>query len=317
MFCSEIYGLAISVRKLFSGILLLASFSVPSTALAEIFLTNSEGMVFEIATYSTTYWGYSPAAQGFLGGGWFGSYGPGGTRTYLPQTGTYYSTTQISTPSSTTLFYSLPVSSTSFKDVYDRGYVIFVDGQDINWAHITTEADGREIVFGPHWLTNVNLTLKVFVPDDQVWVRYLVLLENPAITPIEVTLQAASDFGSGTDHRILATQGGDRIAGPGDRWFVSTQVNKCCDPHLFHNMDGPGGVDALDEWYKGNLNTPALYWRNISIPGESTVAYAFFVGGRLTGADALATAMALAGIVWATSGSPAGSAIRRWNRALR
>jgi len=199
-----------------------------------------------------------------------------------------------------TPYYTSPVTSRLFTDSYDTAYRLSIDvaggsgSTGFTGNAVSTESAGREIVMGPQTIDGLEVTRKVFVPAGERWVRHLIIITNTTGAPLTTDIDITSNLGSDSRTRNYATQSGDKIATTADRWVVTTQINWCCDPHLYHNIDGPGGADALDAiTFALGSDTPSWSWNNVTIDPGDTAVYGFFVGGRTIPADAVTTANAI------------------------
>ncbi|MFV2070653.1 MAG: PPC domain-containing protein, partial [Pirellulales bacterium] len=75
-------------------------------------------------------------------------------------------------------------------------------------ANAQAEDAGREIVFGPEAIpgtTNLNVTRKVFVPEDQSYARFLEIVTNTSDTRQAFTVRLDTNLGSDNQTAIIAT----------------------------------------------------------------------------------------------------------------
>ncbi len=79
----------------------------------------------------------------------------------------------------------------------------------------------RELVIGP-WahVNGLQVTRKVFVPEDAAFVRFIEILENPTAVDINASLRISSSprYGNGT--RLVTTSSGDPVADVDDHYWV-------------------------------------------------------------------------------------------------
>ena len=172
----------------------------------------------------------------------------------------------------------------------------------------TTEQNGREIVIRQNALAGLNVTRKVFLPQDGYFARYLEILTNPGANPVTVDLRVTSNVRpfDGTP-AIQASSSGDKtldVSDPinPDRWVVIGDVfegdpflNCCFLPTLAFTFDGVGAADhAASATYTSNPNfSPgqlSVTWSNITIPAGATVAYMHFGAQQVSRASAAASA---------------------------
>jgi hypothetical protein len=86
----------------------------------------------------------------------------------------------------------------------------------------------RQLIFatesGPGFnAANVQVTRKVYVPNNSDFVRWLNIVTNTGSTPQEVAITLAGLLGSGSDTKVGATSSGDPTVTPADLWFTSGQ----------------------------------------------------------------------------------------------
>ncbi len=81
-------------------------------------------------------------------------------------------------------------------DAFDGGLQLYINGQRFRGPSFGSAEDlGRELVIGTDRLSRLDVTRKVFVPEDGVFARYLEILENPDDSPPcdALEVQALSD----------------------------------------------------------------------------------------------------------------------------
>ncbi|MGZ4843338.1 MAG: beta strand repeat-containing protein [Candidatus Angelobacter sp.] len=172
----------------------------------------------------------------------------------------------------------------------------------------TTEQNGREVVIRQDALAGLNVTRKIYLPQDGYFARYLEILTNPGTSPVTVDLRVTSNVRpfNGTPV-VQASSSGDNILDVSDpinpdRWVVIGDVidgdpflNCCFIPALAFAFDGVGAADhAASATYVANPNfNPgqlAVTWSNITIPAGGTVAYMHFGAQQVSRASAAASA---------------------------
>jgi hypothetical protein len=172
----------------------------------------------------------------------------------------------------------------------------------------TTEQNGREVVIRQDALAGLNVTRKIYLPQDGYFARYLEILTNPGSSPVTVDLRVTSNMRpfNGTP-LIQTTSSGDNILDVSnpinpDHWVVIGDVvdgdpffNCCFVPALAFAFDGTGAADhAASATFVTNPGyTPgqlAVTWSNITIPAGGTVAYMHFGAQQVSRASAAASA---------------------------
>lgn len=171
----------------------------------------------------------------------------------------------------------------------------------------TTEQNGREIVVRQSNLAGLNVTRKIFVPQDGYFTRYLEILTNPGSSPVTVDLRVTSNVRAfNSTPAIRVTSSGDAIldvsnASIPDRWVVIGDSN---DVDPFVNFGVPAlaftfdGVNAADRASAAtyvanpgfNPGQLAVTWSNITVPAGGTVAYMHFGAQQVSRVAAAASA---------------------------
>ena len=107
------------------------------------------------------------------------------------------------------------------------------------------EENGREILFGPYFTfqdQGVVVHRKVYVPEDQSFVRYLEIVQNTRSTDRSHSIQLTSNLGSDDETTVVATSSGDTNVNVADQWVVTddaaADTGVAAAVHLFA---GPGG----------------------------------------------------------------------------
>jgi len=168
----------------------------------------------------------------------------------------------------------------------------------------TQENSGREIVVKETNLGGINVTRKIFVPEDAYFARYLEILSNTSSTDVTVNLRITSDFHDyylsyyypHETAAIVTTSSGDDQIQVGvespDLW-VTVDDNKPGDPFVDTSNNIPpsafiwAGPDAetypdaaVYLPYDTGTSSPAnlaLQWSSVTIPAGESVAFMHFV----------------------------------------
>ena len=185
----------------------------------------------------------------------------------------------------------------------------------------TTQLDGKQIVITQPGLAGLDVTRKIFVPNDGYFARYLDLLKNPSGSPVTVDVRLTSNFRFvskvqngftfNREPRIIATSSGDAVLSvtdpaSRDHWvvidddedgdpFLAAGINLPSTAHVF---DGPNaGRDATDAQYNidfnNNFGQLAETWTSVTIPPGATVAFLHFATQQTSRASASASAQRL------------------------
>ncbi len=178
---------------------------------------------------------------------------------------------------------------------------------------------GRELVLQQQGLANLNVTRKIFIPQDGYFVRYLEILNNPSGSPVTVGVRETSNyrflnrfqgaFRNRVEPRIITTSSGDNLldvsnTATRDHWIVIDD-DQDGDPFLnntlpatAHVFDAPS-ASAMVSSATYNIDFVNLFgqlveeWDNITVPPGGTVAFLHFGTQQVTRAAASASAARL------------------------
>lgn len=185
-----------------------------------------------------------------------------------------------------------------------------------------TEDSGRQIVITQSGLAGLNVTRKIYVPNDGYFARYLELLANPSGSPITVDVKLTSffrfvskvqnGFTFNREPRIISTSSGDAIlsvsnASNRDHWVVIDD-DEDIDPFLPSGtielpatadiFDGPNA--ALDVSnaqfnvdFNNNFGQLTETWSSVTIPAGGSVAFMHFTSQQTVRAASQASALRL------------------------
>lgn len=150
-----------------------------------------------------------------------------------------------------------------------------------------TDQNGHQISISQQNLAGLNVTRKVYIPNDGYFARYVETLTNPTSNPITVDLLLTSNIRTfDTIPQIITTSSGDAVLDVSDptnpdRWVViDSNLNnqQCCADSLAFVFDGQGGSDraASATFTTSNFGQLAITWSNITVPAGGAVAYMHF-----------------------------------------
>ena len=169
------------------------------------------------------------------------------------------------------------------------------------------ELAGRQIDVTQLSLAGLNVTRKVYVPQDGYFARYLEELTNPGATPVTVGVRITSaQYTQSWPLGIVASSSGNATlnvtdAQNPDRWIVvdgSETPNSTGDPAVVaYAFDGPGAALSVDS---AAFTTP-LYdssnlvyqWSHVTVPAGGTVALLHFAVQQSSAASAQTSAARL------------------------
>jgi hypothetical protein len=154
----------------------------------------------------------------------------------------------------------------------------------------TTECPGpvshvnRQVVFPPQTSGNIQMSRKVFVPDNDQFGRWLNIFTNTGGSPQTVTAVIANNLGSDANTVIVATSSGDAVADVTDNWVTTFQNftgsnTTTSDPRLGHVLQGPGAAVPLSGIFFANGNDRPFWGYTFTLaPGETKIIVNFATG---------------------------------------
>jgi hypothetical protein len=189
-------------------------------------------------------------------------------------------------------------------DVISGGVPIHFTGQsDSGQNFAVTELGGRQIVITQPGIAGLDVTRKIYVPQDGYFARYLEILKNSGGSPVTVDVKLTSNFRFiskvqngftfNREPRIISTSSGDVVLSIGDpanrdHWIV-VDDDEDGDPFLSstnlpavgHVFDGPNAaLNVSDALYNidftNNLGQLTETWRSLTVPPGGEVALMHF-----------------------------------------
>jgi hypothetical protein len=169
----------------------------------------------------------------------------------------------------------------------------------------TTECPGpvshvnRQVVFPPQVSGNIQMSRKVFVPDNDQFGRWLNIFTNTGGSPQTVTMVTSNNLGSDAKTKIVATSQGGTTINTSDTWVTTFQDftgNTTTDPRLGHVLQGTGApVQLAGIVFVDGSDRPFWGYTFTLNPGETKIIVNF-VTGQPSRAAANAKAAELAGL---------------------
>jgi Ca2+-binding RTX toxin-like protein len=105
-----------------------------------------------------------------------------------------------------------------------------------------TEDSDREVILGPTTIGNVEVSRKIYVPEDQSWARFLEIITNTSSSTVNYTVNLDTNLGSDSETVVVNTSSGDNLFNTDDTWLVTDDVDAGSDPTLLHIIAGGGGI---------------------------------------------------------------------------
>lgn len=185
----------------------------------------------------------------------------------------------------------------------------------------TTQLNGRQIVISQLGLAGLDVSRKIYVPNDGYFSRYLELLKNSTGSPITVDVKLTSNyrfvrkfqngFSFNREPRIIATSSGDAVLSVSDptardHWvivdddedidpFLASFPNATQLPSTAHIFDGPNATLGVSDAqynidFTNNFGQLTETWKSVTVPAGSTVAIMHFTSQQTVRASAQASA---------------------------
>lgn len=155
-------------------------------------------------------------------------------------------------------------------DAYDGG--LFLSDFPF-FSTAQTEDNGREVVIGSAAINGVEVTRKVYVPENQSWARFLEIVTNTSSSTVNYTVNLGANLGSDGETVLVNTSSGDTAFTTEDNWLVTDDFDGGGDPTMLHVFAGGSGIrpDAV------SLNGDNLNFAyNLTLaPGESQIVMHF------------------------------------------
>ncbi|HEV3074117.1 MAG TPA: IPTL-CTERM sorting domain-containing protein [Thermoanaerobaculia bacterium] len=170
----------------------------------------------------------------------------------------------------------------------------------------TTECPGpvshvnRQVVFPPKTAGNIQMSRKVFVPDNDQFARWLNYFTNTGGSPQTVTAVIANNLGSDSNTIIVSDSGGNTSPDVTSTWVTTfqnyTPAPRSTDVRLGHVLQQTGAPVQLAGIFFQNGNDRPFWGYTFTLaPGETKIIANFGVG-EPSKAAANAKAAQLAGL---------------------
>ena len=126
-------------------------------------------------------------------------------------------------------------------DAFDGGLTVRFGGRTFSsFSMAEVEDAGREIWIGSQEIDqSIQVSRKIFVPEDEAFVRYLEILENPTGDPVSTTVRIETNLGSNSNTQIVQTSNGDLVLTFDDDWVVTDDWDGYGDPTVVHVFSSP------------------------------------------------------------------------------
>ena len=154
----------------------------------------------------------------------------------------------------------------------------------------TIDTVGRQLVFGPVLIHNLQVARKVYSPAAGGFARYLEEIQNPGSSPVVISLTISGNLGSDNNTRIVVTPSQTNYT-----YAVTDQSGICCDPLLAHVFGGASSTLVPTVQFIPTNDNVFYRWDNVTVPAGQTVILMHFAVQRppsdLTGTKSQATGL--------------------------
>jgi len=156
-------------------------------------------------------------------------------------------------------------------DAYDGGLRLNNFGF---FNNAQTEDNDREIVIGSSSVSDVEITRKIFVPEDQSFARFLEIVTNTGPSTTNFTVNLDTNLGSDGSTVLVETSSGDTVFNIDDNWLITDDFDNGGDPTMLHVIAGEDGEIRPDAAALNFDNINFAYNLTLS-PGETQIIMHF------------------------------------------
>lgn len=159
------------------------------------------------------------------------------------------------------------------------------------------ECTNRQFVLGTQTIGGLQVQRKVYVPNNDRYIRWMNVFTNTSGAPITFTMITSNNLGSDSNTLLATTSSGDAVVTTGDLWATSFQAfsgNTSTDPRIGHVFQGSGAPTPVSNinFVNGDDNP---YWSySITLAPGQTKIIVNYATGMPTKALAAAEAASLA-----------------------
>lgn len=187
------------------------------------------------------------------------------------------------------------LTSSTLNDSFDGYYTIRVDGTTYNMNGVATpECGNRQLVYAPQTIGDLTVSRKVYVPDNDVFARWMDSVTNNGSTTVTVPFTTYNNLGSDSNTRITRTSSGDLTADTSDNWVASMQNfsgSTSSDVRLAHiYQNNYGSVRASAITFVDGDDNPTWTFDLTIEPGQTVTILHFNTGHPSRDAAAAAAA---------------------------
>ena len=164
--------------------------------------------------------------------------------------------------------------------------LVFNPGQPLAAEECSQNGKNRQLAFATQTFAeqNLSVTRKVYVPDNQEWVRWLNIVTNTGPSPNQVGISLLGLIASGADTKVVNTSTGNTSLTKNELWFTTAQSVPAgvtsFMPRIGYVVQGPGAVTPVANLGLSITTDPpgkAAFTFTPTIPPGGTVIVMTFV----------------------------------------
>ena len=92
----------------------------------------------------------------------------------------------------------------------------------------------REVFIGPAILSGLEVTRRIYVPQDHAYARFLEVLHNPENETVSYSVSISTNLGSDGSTILVGTSDGDTLFTTDDNWIVTDDMDGTGSPAIVH-----------------------------------------------------------------------------------
>lgn len=181
-------------------------------------------------------------------------------------------------------------SAFSRVDAFDKGGMFWINGTQVGGL---ASYGSTSAVFGPQAIAGLTTQLRYDALTSEPTLRAFLQLTNPGATPVAVTVDYATNFGSDGGTLVNGTSSGDTVFTTADRWVVTSDggPSDAVNTTVLYSGTPPSAPSSVSgtvfECF-GTQGARATY--GVTVPPGQTVALVTFqrLGDNIAGALAAA-----------------------------
>lgn len=148
--------------------------------------------------------------------------------------------------------------------------LIYNPGQPLAAEGCAANGKNRELTFATQSFpeNNLAITRKVYVPNNQEWVRWQNIVTNTGSTPVQAAIALLGVIASGTNTKVVNTSTGNTSLTTQETWFTTAQSvpqgTTSFMPRIGYVIQGPGATVPVSNLGISTTSSP---------PGKTAFTY--------------------------------------------